>query len=86
MPCYSYIATLVNLKSLLTHRVSSSDSNYVPNEHDDVDQYDPYAIPFEVMPCKSYPESLKWNACWLNDSLKSKGILTNMAHLQYHLR
>ena len=38
--------------------MSSSDSNYVPNEHD-VDQYDPYAIPSEIMPCLSYPESLE---------------------------
>ena len=35
---------------------SSSDSNYVPKEHEDVDQYDPYAIPSEIMPCQSYPE------------------------------
>ena len=27
-----------------------SDSNYVPNEHADVDQYDPYAILSEIMP------------------------------------
>ena len=37
---------------------SSSDSNYVPNEHEDVDQYDPYAIPSEIMPYQSNPESL----------------------------
>ena len=36
----------------------SSDSNYVPNEHEDVDQYDPFAIPSKIMPCQSYPESL----------------------------
>ena len=29
----------------------SSDSNHVPNEHEDVDQYNPYAIPSEIMPC-----------------------------------
>ena len=36
-----------NLKSPLTHHelMSSSDSNFVHNEHEDVDQYDPYAIP-----------------------------------------
>ena len=37
---------------------SSSGTNYVPNEHEDVVQYDPYAIPFEIMPRESYPESL----------------------------
>ena len=26
---------------------SSSGTNYVPNEHEDVDQYDPYAKPSE---------------------------------------
>ena len=30
---------------------SSSDTNYVPNEHEDVDEYDPYAISSEIMPC-----------------------------------
>ena len=29
----------------------SSDSNYVPNEHEHVNQYDPYAIPFGIMAC-----------------------------------
>ena len=37
---------------------SSSGTNYVPNEHEDVDQYDSYAIPSKLMPCKSYPVSL----------------------------
>ena len=36
----------------------SSDSNYAPNGHKDVEQYDPYAMLSEIMPCKSYPESL----------------------------
>ena len=36
----------------------SSDSNYVPDEHEDVDQYDPSAIPSKITPCQSYPESL----------------------------
>ena len=51
----------INLKSLLLIVLrSSSDSNYVPNEHEDVDQYDPYcyAKPSEIMPHKNYPESL----------------------------
>ena len=30
--------------------MSSSDTNYVPNENEDVGQYDPYAIPSEMMP------------------------------------
>ena len=37
---------------------SSSGTNYVPNEHEDVDQYDSYAIPSKIMPCLSHPESL----------------------------
>ena len=37
---------------------SSSDTNYVPDEHEDIDQYDSYAIPSKIMPCLSYPESL----------------------------
>ena len=38
--------------------MSSSGTNYVLNEHEDVDQYDSYAIPSKIMPCWSYPESL----------------------------
>ena len=30
---------------------SSSGTKYVPNEHEDFDQYDSYAIPSKVMPC-----------------------------------
>ena len=37
---------------------SSSGTNYVPNKHEDVDQYDPHAIPSEIMQFFSYPESL----------------------------
>ena len=37
---------------------TSSGTNYVPNEHEDVDQYDPYAIPPEMVTRKSYPEIL----------------------------
>ena len=29
--------------------MSSSGTNYVPNEHEDFDQYDPYAIPPDIM-------------------------------------
>ena len=38
--------------------MSSSESDYVPNEHEDVDQYGSFTIPSKIMPCKSYPESL----------------------------
>ena len=37
---------------------SSSGTNYVPNDHKDVDQYGSFAIPSKIMPCKSYPASL----------------------------
>ena len=36
----------------------TGESNYVLNEHEDFDQYCSLAIPSEIMPCKSYPESL----------------------------
>ena len=38
--------------------MSSSDTNYVPYEHEDADQYDSYAIPSKIMPYQSHPESL----------------------------
>ena len=31
--------------------MSSSESDYVPNEHEDVDKYGWFAIPSEKMPC-----------------------------------
>ena len=37
---------------------SSSGTNYVLNEHEDVAQYGPYVILSEVMPCYRYPASL----------------------------
>ena len=37
---------------------SSSGTNYVPNEHEDDDQYDSYAIPSNIIPYQSYPKSL----------------------------
>ena len=37
---------------------SSSGTNYVPNEHENGDQYGSFAIPSETMPCLSYPVSL----------------------------
>ena len=38
--------------------MSSSDTNYVANEHEDADQYDSYGIPSKIMPFQSYPKSL----------------------------
>ena len=38
--------------------MSSSGTDYVFNEHEDVGQYGPYTIPSEVMPCYSYPACL----------------------------
>ena len=37
---------------------SSSDTNYVPNEHEGVDQYGSFAIPFKLMLYQSHAESL----------------------------
>ena len=37
---------------------SLSGTNYVPKEHEDIDQYDSFTIPSQIMPCSSYPESL----------------------------
>ena len=37
---------------------SSSGTNYVPNEHEDDDQYDSYAIPSNIIPYQSHPKSL----------------------------
>ena len=37
---------------------SSSGTNYVPNEHEDIEQYGSFTIPSEIMPCSSYPVSL----------------------------
>ena len=36
----------------------SSDTNDVLNEHEDVNQYGSYAIPYEIMLYESHPESL----------------------------
>ena len=37
---------------------SSSGTNYVPNEHEDIDQYGSFTIPFESVLYQSHPESL----------------------------
>ena len=38
--------------------MSSSESDYVPNEHEDVDKYGWFAIPSEKMPYQNYSVSL----------------------------
>ena len=37
---------------------SSSGTNYVPNEHEGVDQYGSFSIPLELVLYQSHPESL----------------------------
>ena len=37
---------------------SSTGTNYVPNEHEDFDQYGTFAIPSELVLYQSHPESL----------------------------
>ena len=37
---------------------SSSGTNYVPNEHEDFDQYGSFSIPSELVLHQSHPESL----------------------------
>ena len=50
--------SLTSMTILTNMLTSSSGTNYVPNEHEGVDQYGSYAIPSKIMPCQSYPESL----------------------------
>ena len=38
--------------------MSSSECDYVPNEHEDADQYDSYATPSKIMPYQSSHKSL----------------------------
>ena len=38
--------------------MSSSDTNYVSNKHEDIDQYDSYAMQSTIIPYQSYPKSL----------------------------
>ena len=38
--------------------MSSSGTNQVPNEHEDIDQYGSFPIPSKLMPCQSYPVRL----------------------------
>ena len=38
--------------------MSSSGTNYVPNEHEGVEQYGSFALPHDLMLYESHPESL----------------------------
>ena len=52
MPGLSYPVSLVNQNPYwVILLMSSSDSNYVANDHKDVDKYGSFAIPSWVMPC-----------------------------------
>ena len=52
MPGLSYPVSLVNQNpSWVILLMSSSDSNYVANDHEDVDKYGSFAIPSWVMLC-----------------------------------
>ena len=54
MPCYRYLASLLDQFEILIDSsclMSSSESDYVPNEHEDVDKYGWFAIPSEKMLC-----------------------------------
>ena len=42
----------------LTALTSSSSTNYVPDEQEDVDQYGSFTIPSKIMLSYSYPENL----------------------------
>ena len=56
--------------------MSLSDTNYVPNEHEDADQYDSYAIPSKLMTYQSYPKRFgesQWNPYWVIVSTSSSG-------------
>ena len=73
-------------------------TDYVLNEHEDVDRYGSFAIPSDKIPYQSYPESLVNQNEILVDmsccrshlalimSLMSMKMLTNMTHLQYRPR
>ena len=47
------------MKLLLRYLLTSSSSiNYVPNEHEDIDQYGSFTIPSKTMSYESHPASL----------------------------
>ena len=46
-------------KYLLGYHVTSSfNTEYVLNDHEDLGQHHPYAVPSKILPCYSYPASL----------------------------
>ena len=53
--------------------MSLSDSNYVPNEPEDVDQYDPYTLYNAMLKLSWKFGESKWNPCWLIVLLSSIG-------------
>ena len=54
-PHQSYPESLVDQNELpidwVIMLISSSGTNHVRNKHEDVDHYDPYALPYKIMPC-----------------------------------
>ena len=46
------------MKSIEIMLTSSSDTNFVLNEHEDFDQHGSFETPSRIMPCKSYHVSL----------------------------
>ena len=55
---------------------SSSGTNYVPNEYEDVDQYDSNAIPNKIMPMLKLSWKFgepKWNPYWVIELTSSSG-------------
>ena len=75
--------------------MSSSGTNHVPNEHEDIDQHGSFTIPSELVLYQSHPESLvnqneilielscQRTHLALIMSLTSMKMMTDMAHLQY---
>ena len=51
---------------------SSSGTNYVPNEHDGVDQYGSLALPPDLMPSWKFGEP-NWNPYWVIVLTNSSG-------------
>ena len=55
---------------------SSSGTNYVPNEHEDIDQYGSFALPFDLMPYKKTSWKFgepKWYPYWVIVLTSSSG-------------
>ena len=76
---------------------SSSDTDYVPNEHADFDEYGSFVTPSEIMPYSYHASFINQNEIYIELSCKqahlapivsltSTKMLTNMIHLQHRLR